>query len=99
MVSNGVTREGLTEKGIHKQRSQGAEETTVQILEEERSLQGAQRELRVTWAGAGRGGHHGRRNRHPGNRHCGPSRDDFRKFQNKTHEINPLKKDIPLMIT
>lgn len=93
-----VTKDGLTEKGTHEQRPQGAEETPVRILEEERSMQRAQRELRVTGARAGRGGPHGRRNRHPGNRNYGPSRDDFRKFQNKTPEINHLKRDITLKI-
>lgn len=35
MISNGVTKEGLTERGRHEQRPQGAEETTVGIQEEE----------------------------------------------------------------
>lgn len=35
VVSNGVTKEGLTERGRHEQRPQGVEETTVRIQEEE----------------------------------------------------------------
>lgn len=70
----------------------------MQILEEEHSMQRTQRELRVNRARAGRGGLHGKRNRHLGNRNYGDSRDDFRKFQNNTPEINHLKKDITLKV-